>query len=116
MCKVLAFLYKAPVLPYKVPPHFEDLAHFEHDFARIYLCLAVISQKGHVLRKNVTKRMLEGQNGRIFSKNVTKVATCSERRPHQRPSGGRELAGMRKLANKLRRIAKSSKFGLARER
>ena len=36
--------------------------------------------------------------------------------PHQRPSGGRELAGMRKLAKRLRRVARSSKFGIARER
>ena len=40
----------------------------------------------------------------------------TERRPHQRPSGGRELAGRRILANKLRRVAGSSKFGIARER
>ena len=37
-------------------------------------------------------------------------------KPHQRPSGGRELAGKRILAESMRRVAKSSKFGIARER
>ena len=73
-------------MPYKVPTHFEDLArfsinlvrfcqdlaHFEHDGARICLCPAVISQNGHVLRKNVTKMVTKRQNGRILSENVTK--------------------------------------------
>ena len=36
--------------------------------------------------------------------------------PHQRPSGGRGLAGMRIPAKKKRRVAQSSKSGIARER
>ena len=36
--------------------------------------------------------------------------------PHQRPGGGRGLAGMRIPAKKKRRVAQSSKSGIARER
>ena len=56
------------------------------------------------------------QMGAFLRKMCPKLAAGSEKRPHQRPSGGRELAGMRKLAKRLRRVAGSSKFGIARER
>ena len=70
---------------------------------------------GRILAKNVPKRVVKRGNGHKIEENVTKCSGRANKGPHQRPSGGRELAGKRILAERMRRVAKSSKFGIARE-
>ena len=71
---------------------------------------------GRILAESVPKRVVKRGNGHKIEENVTKCSDRANKGPHQRPSGGRELAGKRILAERMRRVAKSSKFGIARER
>ena len=74
------------------------------------------AENRRIFAESVPKRVVKRGNGHKIEENVTKCSDRANKGPHQRPSGGRELAGKRILAESMRRVAESSKFGIARER